>query len=665
MRRGEFIFVKNLVVKGLAGRDAWQRQIPQPLKLSLSINVANRFKRLGFSDDLRRTLNYDALCTQVAEKLETSKSNSAEEAARIALNEVKSVLQPYEQAEILLSQPKAVLRAEARTTLVKTDTNLVKESLRNLRLPVIIGVNNLERVYLQTIVLDIEVTRNIGSEVFTPNVIDIVQTHVDHTRWLTIESFANDLASLICRNSLVLETTVRASKPSALNLADGAAVQVTRSASDYVEKESTDGTIVYIAFGTNQGERLKNIRESVGMLQERGIKVLKTSQIYESEPMYFAPQRPFMNGVFKCSTQLKPLDLLKALKEIEYEEFNRVKLFDNGPRPMDLDIILYGDEFIETEDLVVPHRDMLNRPFVLRPLHDVVPNCTYPNPGDGIRRIVPLKGEEYLVVDNGTQVMSIMNATPDSFSDGGKLSTPQNIEQAVKSHSGAQIIDIGGYSTRPGAAEVSEEEEIERVCKMIEQVSKVTNQPISIDTFRSKVADNAIRAGASIINDVYSGQLDSKIFSIARKHGVPLCLTHSRGNPKSMKQLTDYKEGLIPGVASELKSFISKAEAEGCAYWQLMLDPGIGFAKTAEQDMELIKNFSELKKRFALPWVVGPSRKSFLAAVLGDYAPDTRDAGTAAVLTALAAQRAEFVRVHNSELAVDTIAVANKIYSTK
>lgn len=664
MIRGDCILVKNLVVKGLAGRDAWQRALAQPLRVSLRIDAGNRFRQLALTDDLRRTLNYDALCTQLATRLETTAAPSIEHAARAALQEVAPLLLPNESAELRLEQPKAVLQAGGKSVTVTTASTRVTESLRALQLPAIIGVNALERVHRQQLRIDVDVERDAENEVFVPQFLARLEAHVLKSRWLTVESFANDVARLFA-DQPVARVTLRVAKPSALNLADAAAVQVTRTRQELAaaaaepETCSTGDHVVYIAFGTNVGDRFTNVRRAIPALAERGVRVEQASQMYESEPMYFADQQPFVNGVFRCRTALDPHELLAALKDVEYNAFGRVKLFDNGPRSLDLDIILYDNEHISTPTLTVPHRDMLNRPFVLAPLHDVMPHCTFPRPTHGMYKVLPLVGEQYLKL-NQTLVMAIMNATPDSFSDGNTLRG--RVAEIAEAHArnGAHILDIGGYSTRPGASEVGEAEEIARVCSAIEEAKRASGLPISIDTFRASVAEAAITAGASIINDVFSGMQDARIFEVAGKHGVPLVLSHSRGTPQTMRGLAEY-EDLIPEVARELGARIDAARAH-CHTWQLVLDPGLGFAKTASQDLELVKRFSELAHLLPLPWLVGPSRKSFLRPFV-DRPPAQRDAATVAVCTALAQQGADIVRVHDSA-AAGAMRVADALYRT-
>lgn len=673
MIRGDFILVKNLVVNARAGVDAWQRTLAQPLHVSLRIGVGNRFQQLALTDDLRRTLNYDALCTRVSKNLETESFKSAETAARAVLHDVKKLLLPNEFVEVSVNLPKSVLQSQGKRVLISSREDIVTESLKNLQIPVIIGVNELERVYYQQLQLNFDVRRKaLNSEVFNLQFVTKLKEYIAKTRWLTVESFANDVVRLFAEQDAI-DVTLRVAKPCALNLADAAAVQVTRPVSELRLPNNADTRVatpsrgkgnaspntVYLAFGTNVGARFDNVRSAIPALKSVGITVEQTSQMYESEPMYYKDQQPFINGMFRCTTPLSPSEVLKAVKDVEYNMFSRVKLFDNGPRTLDLDIVLYNNEYIDTPELTVPHRDMLNRPFVLAPLHDVMPNCTYPLKTEGMYKVLPLLNNEYLKL-NKTLVMAIMNTTPDSFSDGGKLEGRVAEVAEMHARNGAHIIDIGGYSTRPGAANVSETEEIERVCTAVETAKRVSGLPISIDTFRSNVAEAAIAAGASIINDVYSGNQDPKILDVARTAQVPLILSHSHGTPQTMASMApknlvnSHKEktAFVNSVAKELTQFVAKAQ-EKCYLWQLVLDPGFGFAKSAAQDLALVQNFELLQSAvsYKLPYLVGPSRKSFLQPFAQVDTKVDRDPTTVAACTALVQKGASIVRVHDSRIA--------------
>ena len=249
---------------------------------------------------------------------------------------------------------------------------------------------------------------------------------------------------------------------------------------------------------------------------------------------------------------------------------------------------------------------------------------------------------------NKTLIMGILNVTPDSFSDGNKyISVNAAVERACEMlEEGADIIDIGGESTRPGAPSVSLSEEINRVIPVINKLKdSKTECIISVDTTKHKLAEEAILAGADIINDISGLQFDPLIAEIAAKHQAGLILMHTKGTPSNMMQEDQY-ENLIEEVKEFLFSAAKKAEGYGLAKENIMLDPGIGFAKNHLQNIELINNIKAFKD-LKYPLLVGPSRKSFIGEILKQKNPTKRIFGTAAVIAWLVLQGVECVRVHD------------------
>jgi dihydropteroate synthase len=244
-----------------------------------------------------------------------------------------------------------------------------------------------------------------------------------------------------------------------------------------------------------------------------------------------------------------------------------------------------------------------------------------------------------------TFVMGIVNVTPDSFSDGGLYfdAVAAVAGGLAMAEAGADILDVGGESTRPGAAEVSVMEECERVVPVIKGLVAEVDLPVSVDTRKAEVARAAIDAGASIVNDVTAGR-DPGMFDVVRAAGAGMVLMHMRGDPATMQQLTDYDD-VVREVHEALAERIRGAVAAGIDEERLAVDPGLGFAKTAEQSLLLMREIA----RFAdlgRPVVVGPSRKSFIGAVLGTEVHD-RIEGTAGAVAWLAANGANVVRVHD------------------
>lgn len=270
--------------------------------------------------------------------------------------------------------------------------------------------------------------------------------------------------------------------------------------------------------------------------------------------------------------------------------------------------------------------------------------------------------------DNRTLIMSIINTTPDSFSDGGLNDSLSSATTSSLSHldQGADLHDIGGMSTRPGAADVTEEEEIYRVVPFIESLRNKLGLeiPISIDTFRSRVARAAVEAGATIINDVHGGREEGMLETM-RDLGVPVILMHSRGDSQTMTQMTEYgEEGVIAGVRREMEEMVLKALKVGIAKWNIILDPGIGFAKTSEQNYTLLRHLDTLFADSTLlrefPVLVGLSRKKFLGK---DLDAKDRVLGTAAGVTAsIASGRCEIARVHDTKGMKEVVTVADAIY---
>ncbi|KAM5348161.1 hypothetical protein ACJ41O_007985 [Fusarium nematophilum] len=430
----------------------------------------------------------------------------------------------------------------------------------------------------------------------------------------------------------------------------------------------------YIALGSNMGDRVAEIEHACNEMDRRGIKVKRTSSLWETEPMYVTDQDRFINGACEVETDLEPLDLLDQLQAIE-RDMGRKKVIDKGPRNIDLDILLYGDDKVDNERLKVPHIGILEREFVLRPLAELIPAKSldpskpwkliqdYLNelpPGEPLSSMTPLSAAAGsltpLASKRKTHVMGILNLTPDSFSDGG-LHDQDGLAQTIISmvRSGTSIIDVGGQSTAPGRPEVSAEEEASRVVpavQLIRSVPEARDVAISVDTYRASVAELAIACGADMINDVSAGALDADMLPTVARLQKTICLMHMRGTPQTMTKLTSYDpDGLIPTVASELLGRVAAAEAAGIRRWRIVLDPGIGFAKTGEQNLEILRRLEDLRYwpgLEGLPWLVGSSRKAFVGRITGVAEPAERTWGTAATVAAAVQGGADVVRVHDT-----------------
>jgi dihydropteroate synthase len=260
-----------------------------------------------------------------------------------------------------------------------------------------------------------------------------------------------------------------------------------------------------------------------------------------------------------------------------------------------------------------------------------------------------------------TYIMGVLNVTPDSFSDGGKFNTVTAalIRAQAMIDAGADIIDVGGQSTKPGTAQVSLDEECDRTLPTIQAIRSISQIPISIDTTRAVVAEAAVKAGANIINDISGGTFDSEMFSTVTKLNVPIVIMHIRGNPETMQSLTDYQD-LIGEISNFFQQQITIATSTGIDSTKIIIDPGIGFAKTAAQSIEIIRRLSEFKQ-LNCPILVGASRKSFIGKIIGQQNPENRVCGTAAACCAAIFNGADIIRVHDVAEMRDVCLVADAI----
>ena len=259
------------------------------------------------------------------------------------------------------------------------------------------------------------------------------------------------------------------------------------------------------------------------------------------------------------------------------------------------------------------------------------------------------------------RVMAILNVTPDSFFAGSRMPDAPHVERRVREAvaEGASIIDVGGYSSRPGADEVSPGEEWRRVKLGVGAVRRLApGMAISVDTFRSEVAARAIeRFGPLIINDISAGELDPAMPAVAAKYGVPYIAMHMKGDPKTMQSLTDYKRDITAEVVAYFEARVAALLAAGIAREHLVLDPGFGFAKTTEQNYELLAGLHRLCA-LGYPVLAGLSRKSMIYRVLG-VTPAQSLAGTVALGWECLRQGAAILRVHDVREAVDTVRIFN------
>jgi dihydropteroate synthase len=268
---------------------------------------------------------------------------------------------------------------------------------------------------------------------------------------------------------------------------------------------------------------------------------------------------------------------------------------------------------------------------------------------------------EVLVLGERTLVMGVLNVTPDSFSDGGRFLDPDRAAEhaLAMQRAGADLIDIGGESARPGSLPLSAREELERILPVLKRLRRKLRIPISVDTSKAEVAEAAIAAGAQMINDISGLRFDARLARVARRSEVPLVLSHIRGTPRTMQQLPPARN-ILREVERGLAWSIQQAAAAGVRRNQLILDPGIGFGKTVMQNYELLFHLERLHK-FRLPLLIGPSRKTFIGKMLDNAPPDQRQWGTAATVAAAILKGVHLVRVHDVAEMVQVARVTDAI----
>jgi len=275
-----------------------------------------------------------------------------------------------------------------------------------------------------------------------------------------------------------------------------------------------------------------------------------------------------------------------------------------------------------------------------------------------------------LLLGERTLVMGVLNVTPDSFSDGGLfLDTDAAVARALEiERAGADLLDLGGESTRPGSKGVSAKEELQRILPVLEKLRGKIQIPISVDTSKSEVAEAAAAAGAKILNDVTALQNDPRIAEVARRRKLPLILMHMRGEPRTM-QKRPFAKDVIRDVLTGLRHAIAVARSAGVAKTQIIIDPGIGFGKNYAQNLELLSRLPELS-RLGYPLLVATSRKSFIAHILRTQSQQASEAddriwGTAATVAASILQGAHIVRVHDVAEMVQVARVTDAILSPR
>ncbi|MDX1615559.1 MAG: dihydropteroate synthase [Candidatus Promineifilaceae bacterium] len=439
-------------------------------------------------------------------------------------------------------------------------------------------------------------------------------------------------------------------------------------------------TPVYLALGSNLGNRLDELQQAVERLgTELAIEAI--SPVYETAPWGIEEQPNFYNLCLRGRTRLDPRGLLAKCKEVE-QSLGRKAGPRYGPRLIDVDILYYGRKRYDEDGLTVPHPRLAERAFVLAPLADIAAEFEDPLRKKTVAELLAAldtTGIEQLGPDVRvrrpiwpawgikTYVMGILNATPDSFSGDGvlqregeraRLVSEDAIGAAVAQaqsfvEAGADVIDIGAESTRPGSQPISPDEEMARLIPIVAAVRAAVDVPISVDTYRADVAEAALESGGDWINDVWALRMDRGMGELVAHSGCPVILMHNRSRPKNVAQearLGGRYEGieyddLLNDIENELRASLNTALESGIQLEQIMLDPGIGFGKTVSQNLTLLRRLDAFKA-LGRPLLAGPSRKSFIGYTL-ELPPEQRMEGTAAAVAIAIDRGADIVRVHD------------------
>ncbi len=429
---------------------------------------------------------------------------------------------------------------------------------------------------------------------------------------------------------------------------------------------------VHLALGANLGRRGESLQRAVEALGEV-VAVEALSPLYETEPWGITDQPPFLNMCLAGRTNLSPRGLLEAAKRIE-RRLGREGGHRWGPRLIDIDIIFYDSQIVDEERLHIPHPRFHERAFVLVPLVGIAADLRDPRTGKTVaelsrhvdsstaRRLTGsasrLKKPTWFAWGVKTYVMGIINVTPDSFSGDGIAEKQDFVAAAVRQAlefvaSGADIVDVGGESTRPGSEPIGADEELQRIERVIAGIRAEVDVPISVDTYKADVAEAALSAGADWINDVWGLRMDPNMARLAAKAGCPIVLMHNRSKPKSVEQEArlggryvgiEY-DNLIVDVQRELLESVEIAQDHGVSADRIIVDPGIGFGKTISQNLRLLDELDAFKE-LGYPILLGSSRKSFIGYTL-DLPPDERVEGTAATVAIGIDRGADIVRVHD------------------
>ena len=409
----------------------------------------------------------------------------------------------------------------------------------------------------------------------------------------------------------------------------------------------------YLGLGSNLGDRHANLARAIELLAQRPLRVERISPVVETPallPEGAPPEwnRPYLNLAVACESEALPQTLREWSKEIE-QRLGRSPGEHWAPRPMDIDILLWGDEQWLDETLTIPHPGLRERNFVLTPMLALEPRLVPPG-ADGENLLECSRR----LADPLPLWMGIVNVTPDSFSDGGRFTDWPAVEPLVRDmlHAGVHIIDVGGESTRPGAQPLRRGEEWARVGPILEQLlelraSRLPGPYISIDTYQVDTARRALDLGVDMVNDV-SGLASPAMIELAGESNTDWVAMHQLSLPVDPHLTLPADRDPFTAVEQWLLESIECWDKAGLDLNRIIFDPGIGFGKTAHQSWQLLSRASEFR-RHGLRVLVGHSRKSYLRPYFGNDMR-ARERATVGVSLDLCAQGVDIVRVHDVPL---------------
>jgi len=406
--------------------------------------------------------------------------------------------------------------------------------------------------------------------------------------------------------------------------------------------------IAFLALGSNLGDARKNIISAINKLQKYNIKITSIAPFYKNIPIIPIDakedyQNIFYNTVIKIKIDLTPIELLNLCKKIEEKMGRKSEHEKWTPRIIDIDILLYNDLFLTTKELKIPHPEALNRSFVLDPLMQIDSDLEINK-----QKILNISRNHKSHIPT---IMGIINITNDSFSGDGMLQTDiKKIEKKIKKwiKNAIPIIDIGAQSTRPNAKQITPKEEIKRLTPIFKIIEKYKNNyttKFSIDTYNFETAKIAIDNGFKIINDV-SGFHDERMWELIQNNEIETVLMHNLTIPADKNITMKANCNIINEIQNWAEKIIHKCEKHRIKLSKIILDPGIGFGKTAEQSITIMKNLKELQN-LPMRILIGHSKKSFINHLEKQKNPKKRLLNTILISLTLKENGVDIIRTHD------------------